>query len=530
MTVAIAISYWRKSETYTLGVLAAFLLVIPTAHLGATLTHGEGFLTEPWEAAFADKQQSSEPALVGVEATPEGADGQGKTKVEPSETGDNPGDVAGAADLPSDALTEPTKGSLQVGQEAKPISTQEVEPSLVLAYADIAPIFKDYCIKCHGTRKRKGDLALHSLESILAGGEHGAVLIPGDPLNSKLITSLSEPLESDHHMPPEGKKQPSADAIAQLTLWVQGMESTTSSEAALEAETEPAPGNAEPVEGAHEPALPKSTSFAPTAPSAGAVEALVAHQVHVATLGQDTNLLEVDFTSASLGGESITSLLAPVAGLVGELCLFAQTPTQQDLLLLGSMPRLAHLDLRSAGDKPLSIAPLGSSTSITSLNLSSTPLASSSWSAIAKMESLNRVHIWGTGISEADLDKLAEQRPKLRLLGWKIEGDSAIEVEPEVDFTKFVPETDSDGAGTKEAPVTADAAPGLRQARPAGFHRGPRGPHDWLLLRELPEVFPSRPRQVPCDSGQRIALPPSKTQACLLPSNLSFKASSWPHS
>ena len=451
LTVAIAISYWRKSETYTLGVLAAFILLIPTAHLGATLTHGEDFLTEPWEAAFADKDDQPVDEL---------------TEVVPAATAEeleHPELDDAAAGPPADALAESTDGTASVDHDTPNDQDSSDGSGLTLTYADIAPILKSYCIKCHGARKRKGDLALHDLGSILAGGEHGAVLVPGDPLNSKLITSLSLPIDDDHHMPPEGKQQPSADAIAQLTLWVQGMDSAafaTATQQSATAPEEPASTpepSEEPIPEA--PTLPANTSFAPTAPSPAAIQALTARQVYVQALGEDSDLMGLNFTASSLGDETITSLLAPIAGLVGELCLYGKSPSEQDLLLLGSMPRLAHLDMRNTGGESMALAPLRNSKSITSLNLAGTTLAAPDWVALAEMKSLKRVHLWGTGISDADLKTLSELRPDLAILGLGIEGDAPIEMEPEVDFTRFVPDAGSEEEAPPEGELTADAAP-----------------------------------------------------------------------
>ena len=44
-------------------------------------------------------------------------------------------------------------------------------------YDDVVlKIFDNKCIQCHNTSKRKGELALHSKESILQGGESGDVI------------------------------------------------------------------------------------------------------------------------------------------------------------------------------------------------------------------------------------------------------------------------------------------------------------------------------------------------------------------
>ncbi|MHC4939881.1 MAG: c-type cytochrome domain-containing protein [Planctomycetota bacterium] len=52
---------------------------------------------------------------------------------------------------------------------------------------DILPIFGTDCINCHGT---SGGLDLQSWDGVDAGGNSGAVVVPGDPENSLLIQRL----------------------------------------------------------------------------------------------------------------------------------------------------------------------------------------------------------------------------------------------------------------------------------------------------------------------------------------------------
>jgi len=50
----------------------------------------------------------------------------------------------------------------------------------------VAPVLIRRCLQCHGD-SRKGELDLRSRETALAGGEHGAVIVPGEPNKSPMI-------------------------------------------------------------------------------------------------------------------------------------------------------------------------------------------------------------------------------------------------------------------------------------------------------------------------------------------------------
>src|SRR5687767_15451182 len=55
----------------------------------------------------------------------------------------------------------------------------------------IRPILADNCHKCHGADKHQGNLRLDSRGAALAGGDSGAVIIPGKPEESLLIDAIN---------------------------------------------------------------------------------------------------------------------------------------------------------------------------------------------------------------------------------------------------------------------------------------------------------------------------------------------------
>ncbi len=78
----------------------------------------------------------------------------------------------------------------------------------------IAPLFKKYCNGCHNAEDREGELVLARYDQVLAGGEHGAVIVAGDSERSRmmqLLTGKAKPV-----MPPEDNERPTADEIALL--------------------------------------------------------------------------------------------------------------------------------------------------------------------------------------------------------------------------------------------------------------------------------------------------------------------------
>ena len=55
---------------------------------------------------------------------------------------------------------------------------------------DIQPILESRCILCHGVQKIRNRLDLRTYDSLMAGSQNGAVILPGDANNSLLIQKL----------------------------------------------------------------------------------------------------------------------------------------------------------------------------------------------------------------------------------------------------------------------------------------------------------------------------------------------------
>jgi cytochrome c553 len=87
----------------------------------------------------------------------------------------------------------------------------------------VQPIFQENCFKCHShtAEKIKGGLVLDSLEGMLAGGDTGPALIPGNPEKSLLVKAIHY-TDEDLQMPPAkgGGKKLSDQQIATIEQWI----------------------------------------------------------------------------------------------------------------------------------------------------------------------------------------------------------------------------------------------------------------------------------------------------------------------
>ncbi|WP_437230585.1 DUF1553 domain-containing protein [Planctomicrobium sp. SH661] len=87
---------------------------------------------------------------------------------------------------------------------------------MVFFETKVRPVLVEQCFKCHGDGKHKGNLQVDGRAHLLAGGDSGPAIVPGNPAESLLIQAINY---DGYEMPP-GQKM-SAEKIADLTRWVE---------------------------------------------------------------------------------------------------------------------------------------------------------------------------------------------------------------------------------------------------------------------------------------------------------------------
>lgn len=97
--------------------------------------------------------------------------------------------------------------------------SQAEEGSVSPDFSRAQAILRKYCVGCHSLQEPEHDLVLETYEGILAGGKSGAVVLPGEPNNSRLLLMVEGTLQPT--MPPEGNEAPTPDEIALLRSWIE---------------------------------------------------------------------------------------------------------------------------------------------------------------------------------------------------------------------------------------------------------------------------------------------------------------------
>ncbi|MEW6160433.1 MAG: PSD1 and planctomycete cytochrome C domain-containing protein [Verrucomicrobiota bacterium] len=94
---------------------------------------------------------------------------------------------------------------------------QRMAKGLEQFQSQVAPLFNQHCVRCHGGEKTKGDFDLTTREGLLKGGAEGLAIAPFNAKASRLCKLIRH--EEEPHMPQKADKL-SADAIAIIAAWI----------------------------------------------------------------------------------------------------------------------------------------------------------------------------------------------------------------------------------------------------------------------------------------------------------------------
>lgn len=154
------------------GTLVATVMVLTVAgHLGASLTHGDDYITSvlPWNH----------------DTIPEGEFDELLTEVNQH--------------MEMGSLSETHKNELNVG---------------------VRRIFAHSCYRCHDSNEAEGGLVLNSKEAVMKGGDGGPVIVPGQPDDSELMRRITLPEGHDDVMPQKGSSLTSGQ-VELIRTWIE---------------------------------------------------------------------------------------------------------------------------------------------------------------------------------------------------------------------------------------------------------------------------------------------------------------------
>jgi uncharacterized membrane protein len=368
------VSAGRGVWLYRVMLLASSAIMGLASHDGASLTHGEDYLTK----------YAPDPLRKAI-------------GLPVKEVGDEPGGGKPAA---------------------KPPEQQVVYTDLIV------PILEQKCYSCHNAEKQKGKYRMDDYELLVKGGKEGDGIVHGDAADSNVMVRIELPEDDDEHMPPEGKKDLEAHEVVLVKWWIDAGASKDAKLAELEANDE--------VKAAISKLVPPEVLASQQAAAAESAEQEAKKRESVKA--EVERLREefpaaLNFESQSSGGVTFTAvsmrkdfgdeqlaMLGPVLPSMVALDLSASTVTDQGAKLLAGAAELRTLRLSETAVTDEAIDALVKLTKLESLNLYGTQVSNAGVLKLVALPNLRKLYLWQTRVDEAGIKALREKLPDCEIV------------------------------------------------------------------------------------------------------------------
>jgi hypothetical protein len=362
---------------YRFMLFASVALMGFASHDGASITHGENYLTE-----YAPDPVRT---ILGLE----------KKK----QKGVKPGSSPDAA---------PVKGA---------------GPQLV--YADIvAPILEQRCVQCHKEGKAKGKFRMDTYELLVKGGKEGPGIVLGKSAESNIVIRMELPMDDEDHMPPEGKPDIEDPEVAIVKWWIDNGADPKKSLADFDVPAPIKEAIAKLVPAASKPAQTAESAAAHAAPKGpdDALKASVAgfaKEFPGALSFESQQSALVTFTAVSLRGNLDDAGFKKLAAITPQLVtvdLSATKVTDQAVAQLASAKNLRLIRLAETGITDASIDTLLKLPNLESINLYGTKVTDAGVSKLSSMPNLKHLYLWQTAVTPGAVKALKEKLPSCEII------------------------------------------------------------------------------------------------------------------
>lgn len=329
--------------------VALLILIGITGHLGGSLTHGSGYITQPLIDIFA-----TDSAAVTI---------------------------------------------------IKPVTNVQE----AIAYNDVVrPILQTKCFGCHNAAKQKGGLRMDDITALMKGGKNGSILEPGNAAASEIIKRLLLPVDNDKHMPPKEKPQPTESQIALLHWWINTGADFNKKVKALDQ-----PAKLKPMLAALQQAevpVKKERDDLPLTPvdkaDEKAMAQLRADGIVVLPVAQNSNYLQANFVTDSVVNESDLKLLEKLKQQLVWLRLDNTTLNNNAAIYIGKLNNLTRLNVANTLISDLGVQQFASLKNLRYLNLSGTKVTAAGLMQLKSLAKLKSIYIFETEIKSGDFTTL----------------------------------------------------------------------------------------------------------------------------
>ncbi|MDA0349213.1 MAG: hypothetical protein O3C43_16940 [Verrucomicrobia bacterium] len=262
-------------------------------------------------------------------------------------------------------------------------------------YTDVAPLFDQYCVKCHGPDKQKSKFRLDTYERLLTPGSSDEdPIVPGYPIQSPMVEYLLMPKSDEYAMPPEDEDTPTAEEILKIVHWIyHGAKSLEAERAGL------------PLEEALNNEQLASLLL------------LRENRAIVHKRGENEAGLVLDLQQvpAPLSRENQDAVISLASEII-ELRMAGMESPESVLENAGSFQQLKKLDLRTSNMNDNHVSNLNQLTSLEYLNLFGTDITDTGLAEL-KVPQSGRLYLGDTKVSEAGITTFQNEHPDVTVIG-----------------------------------------------------------------------------------------------------------------
>ncbi len=341
------------SKTYQISLVVLVLLIAITGHLGGNLTHGPNYLLE-----YAPEPVS---ALLG-------------------------------------------------GTQKQNIVLAD-DPDSVKVYEHIiVPLLESKCMECHNETKLKGDLNLQTQEAILAGGDNGDVIVPGNAHESEIFKRITLRPDNKKFMPPGGKTPLSYNEVKLIEWWLESGADFDKSVMETGVEPEMKFVLAQLYGLDTDPKSYVERAFVEAASSDNLTQ-LVDAGFYAQPIAANNNFIEVKKKRTTDIDKSSLKLMDNVKQQVTWLHVGGAGLTDTDLSFLQGMDNLTRLHLENNPITTAGLKVIEGFPHLESLNLYGTEVTGDVLDILKTLPSLKKVYLWQSKVTREEAAQIQEALP-----------------------------------------------------------------------------------------------------------------------
>lgn len=284
--------------------------------------------------------------------------------------------------------------------------------SINLYASFLHPAINTTCARCHNADKQNGGLRMDQAHFLFAGGEGGAIISPGAPLESTWVKRVTLPRNNVKAMPPQGNSWDFAQ-VRLLEYWIANGADTTF---VLDPQ-----GTPEDIKKLLEqnygldlsPKLFVEKIVAPTL-AAPQIEALRQLNWAVTELVPGGPALEAKPEPGhTVDGSALAKLAELAPQQVSYLSLDRMPMTDEDLVPLSKFSNLNRLRLNGTKLTVATVEKLSTLRNLESLNLYDTEIDDAVFAHLKQFPALKRLYLWQTKVTPEAASEFAEARPTI---------------------------------------------------------------------------------------------------------------------